>query len=190
MTETLQKKFRIEIWAFCFQICFWNQFLTLGSGQNENTQIRIFVYFLFDYFPKSKIYFESIFLKKWPYFYQFFLKEFRSVFKKVKNGFHIVFSKSDLTGVGSIFFLQKNTEKAKHPKICLSLRGSMPVAQIKQCLLTPSPILTWVQSDPLVDRSCGFVEDIPEVILQGETPGRLLLCRFPLDGARSLDGSC
>ena len=49
--------------------------------------------------------------------------------------------------------------------------------------------LTWVQSDPLVDRSCGFVEDIPEVLLQGETAGRLLLCRLPLDGARSLDGS-
>ena len=34
------KKFRIEIWRFSFQICFWNQFLTLGSGQPENPQIR------------------------------------------------------------------------------------------------------------------------------------------------------
>ena len=31
------------------------------------------------------------------------------------------------------------SEKAKDPKICLSLGGSMPEAQIKQCPLTPSP---------------------------------------------------
>ena len=36
------KKFRIEIWTFSFQICFWNQFSTLGSGQIENMQIRVF----------------------------------------------------------------------------------------------------------------------------------------------------
>ena len=51
-----QKKFRIEIWIFSFEICLKNQFLTLGSGQTENTQIRVFVYF-----PKSKIDFKSRF---------------------------------------------------------------------------------------------------------------------------------
>ena len=31
-----KEKLRIEIWTFLFQICFLNQFLTLGSGQTEN----------------------------------------------------------------------------------------------------------------------------------------------------------
>ena len=49
------KKFRIEIWTFSFQICFKNQFSTWGSGQTENTRIRVYVYFQFNHFPKSKI---------------------------------------------------------------------------------------------------------------------------------------
>ena len=75
-----QKKFRIEIWTFSFQICFRNivflvfqhflyiqkvlkykKFWTSGSGQTENTQIRVFAYFRFDHFPKSKIDSESRF---------------------------------------------------------------------------------------------------------------------------------
>ena len=47
--------FRIEIWTFSFQICFCKQFSTSGSGQTENVQIRVFAYFQFDHFPKSKI---------------------------------------------------------------------------------------------------------------------------------------
>ena len=70
----------------------------------------------------------------------FFLKRFDQYLKKnKKNGFPIVLSKSNLTGVGSMcwwFFL-----KAKNPNICLCLGGSMPEAQIKQCPLTPSPII-------------------------------------------------
>ena len=54
-------KFRIKIWTFQFQICFWNQCWTSGSGQTENTQIRVFAYFPFDQFPKSKIDSESRF---------------------------------------------------------------------------------------------------------------------------------
>ena len=50
-----KKKFRIEIWTFSFQICFKNQFSTSGRGQTENTRIRVYVYFPFDHFPKSKI---------------------------------------------------------------------------------------------------------------------------------------
>ena len=38
LTETLQKKFRIEKCIFSFQICFRNQFSTSGSGQTKNTQ--------------------------------------------------------------------------------------------------------------------------------------------------------
>ena len=56
-----EKKFRIEIWTFSFQICFRNQFSTSGSGQTENTQICVFAYFQFDHFPKSKIDSESRF---------------------------------------------------------------------------------------------------------------------------------
>ena len=36
-----KKKFRIEIWTFSFQNCFKNQFSTSGSGQTENTRIRV-----------------------------------------------------------------------------------------------------------------------------------------------------
>ena len=46
------ENFRIEIWTFLFQICFQNQFLTLGSGQTENTRICVFANFPFDHFPK------------------------------------------------------------------------------------------------------------------------------------------
>ena len=63
-----QTKFRIELWAFSFQVCFRNQFSTLGSGQTENTQICVFVYFPFDHFPKSKIDFERRFEKRMPIF--------------------------------------------------------------------------------------------------------------------------
>ena len=50
-----KKKFWIEIWTFSFQICFKNQFSTSGSGQTENSRMRVYVYFQFDHFPKSKI---------------------------------------------------------------------------------------------------------------------------------------
>ena len=62
LIETLQqKKIRIEIWTFSFQICFKNQVSTSESGQTENSRIRVYVYFQFDHFPKSKIDFESRF---------------------------------------------------------------------------------------------------------------------------------
>ena len=43
---------------------------------------------------------------------------------------------------GKVTFLEKNffVKKAKHPKICLSFGGSMPIAQIKRCHLPP-PLL-------------------------------------------------
>ena len=50
--KSLKKNFRIKVWTFQFQMCFRNQSLTSGSHQTENTQIRVFAYFQFDYFPK------------------------------------------------------------------------------------------------------------------------------------------
>ena len=50
--------FRMKIWTFSFQNSFWNQFLTSGRG---STHIRVFPYFQFDNFLKSKIDFESSF---------------------------------------------------------------------------------------------------------------------------------
>ena len=38
------------------------------------------------------------------------------------------------------FLARKKSEKAKHPKICLSFVNSMPEAQIQQCPLIPSPM--------------------------------------------------
>ena len=32
------KMFRIKIWALSFQLCFQNQFLTLGSGQTDKVR--------------------------------------------------------------------------------------------------------------------------------------------------------
>ena len=101
MNESLQEIIRIEIWTFSFQICFGNKFWTLGSGQTENTQIRVFVYFPFDHFPKAKIDSESRFEMRMSIF---LFEAFWSIFKKKsKNVFPVVFLVSDLTGVGYIF---------------------------------------------------------------------------------------
>ena len=93
----LQKKFTIEIWTFSFQICFQTQILTSESGQTENTQIRVYAYFPFDHFPKSKINFESRFEMRMSIFlFKNFLERFGQYLKKSKNGFPVVFSKSDV----------------------------------------------------------------------------------------------
>ena len=69
-TATLQKKIRIEIGTFSFQICFRNQFLTSQS--------------------QKCTYFYS----------NFVIKEFRSIFQKVKNWiFHCIFKKCFLLSV-------------------------------------------------------------------------------------------
>ena len=59
--------------------------------------------------------------------------------KKVKIWIFHCISKSDLTGVGYIFWQNFISEKAKLSQICLNLGGSMPEAQIQQCRRTPSP---------------------------------------------------
>ena len=50
----------------------------------------------------------------------------------------IVFSKCDMTGVGSLLCI-KNLKRLNTPKICLSFGVSMSEAQIKLCPLTPFP---------------------------------------------------
>ena len=60
----------------------------------------------------------------------FFLKSFGQYLKKSKSRFSIVFSKSDSAWV--LFLVKKNSEKAKHPRICFSFGGNMPEAQFWQ----------------------------------------------------------
>ena len=67
-------------------------------------------------------------------------KEFRSIFKKVKKWISYCIFKKWFDRRRVYFFGGENSDKSKHAKICLSLGGSMPEAQIKQCPLTPSPI--------------------------------------------------
>ena len=58
----------------------WNQFWTSGSGKTKNTKIRLFAYFQFDPFPKSKIDLESRFEMRTSIFlfkFNFYLKSFR-----------------------------------------------------------------------------------------------------------------
>ena len=75
----------------------------------------------------------------------FFFKRFgQYIKKKVKKWiFQCIFKKwFDRCRVK--FLTKKNSEKAEHPQICLSLGVSMPKSQIKQCPLTPSPTkLSW-----------------------------------------------
>ena len=87
--KLLKKKFRLKIWTFSFQVCLWNKFWTLGSGQTENTQIHVFAYFPFDHFPKSKIDFESRFeMRMYIFFFKnFLLKSFGLYLKNQKIDF-------------------------------------------------------------------------------------------------------
>ena len=55
--KLFKNKDRIEIWKFLFQNPFRNQFWTLGSGQRENTQLRVFPYIQVDHFSKSFFFF-------------------------------------------------------------------------------------------------------------------------------------
>ena len=75
-----KKKITIEIWEFSFQIWLQNQLSTSGNGQTENTQLRVFAYFLFDHFPKSKFDSNNRFEKRMPMY--FFFKRFGRHLKK------------------------------------------------------------------------------------------------------------
>ena len=110
---------------------------------NQKTHESESAGFYFGHFPRSKIVSESSFYTKsyiitiLNFFVAFCLKNGASKF-----GFTIVFWKCDLTTVGSLFW-RNNSEKAKHPKKCLSFGGSMPIAQIKRIHLH----LYWGVSD-------------------------------------------
>ena len=51
-------------------ICFLNNFWTLGIGQTENTQIRVFVYFQFDHSRSRKLIPKAYFKWECPYYYK------------------------------------------------------------------------------------------------------------------------
>ena len=56
-----KNKFRIKIWTFSFQICFWNQFRHRGVVKLKIRKYGYLHNFQFDHFLKSKIYSESRF---------------------------------------------------------------------------------------------------------------------------------
>ena len=88
-------------------ILIWN--LLSESGQTENTQIRVFAYFQFDHFPKSKIDSESKFVMRMSILlFKFFLERFGQYLEKSKNGFPIVFSNFQLARADSFFRDRKN----------------------------------------------------------------------------------
>ena len=104
MIETLQKKFRIEIWTFSSQICFRNQFWTSGSGQTKNTPITsIGAIGTISVCPEVRNWFrKQIWNENVP-----ICGAFQSSQKMFKNVLPIVLSKSDLGGRGGGRFLAK-----------------------------------------------------------------------------------
>ena len=71
--------------------------MTSGSGQTENTRIRVYVYFQFTTSQSQKMIFKADLKWECPYFNsKFFLERFGQYLKKSKNGFLIVFSKSNV----------------------------------------------------------------------------------------------
>ena len=75
------KKIRIEIWTFSFQICFPNKFWSSGSGQTENTQIRVFAYFCLTTSGSPKSILTADLKWECPYFYsRFFLEIIRQTY--------------------------------------------------------------------------------------------------------------
>ena len=100
--KLFKKKIRIEIWCFSFRIC--------GFSVRP--------------LPEVKNLFKADLKWETSYFYSKFLcGEFQPIFKKSNNRFPIVFSKSDLARVRFCIWRGKNSEKAKHPRICPCFGG-------------------------------------------------------------------
>ena len=106
-------------------------------------EIRKYTYlraFWFGHFPRSGIESGSSFLIKCYIItvHNFFCVE-RFVPKNgvPKNGFPIVFSKSDLAGGGAYFEPKKNSEKTKLPGMCPSFAGNVGETQFHQCPFIP-----------------------------------------------------
>ena len=121
--------------------CFRKQFWTSGSAQTRKPALSLSCVFWLGHFPRSKIVSESSFYTNsyiitiLNFFWgAFSLKKWR--FKKLIS--HCILKM--WFGRGRVTFLaKKNSEKAKLPKICISFGGSMPIAQIKRCHLSPPP---------------------------------------------------
>ena len=114
--------------------------LDFGKCPNQKTQESESAGFLVWALPVIQNQFLKQISNKVLYSYHsnFSFQEFWSIFKKKNGFFHCIFKKwFDRRRV--LFSQKKKNWKANHPKICLSLWGSMPEAQIKQCPLTPSP---------------------------------------------------
>ena len=103
----------------------------------------VFFYFFIWGLPEVQNWFWMQFFNQVLYYY--YLK----VFLWIISSKTIAFQKMDfplyfqnVIWPGQGFFLSKRkSDKAKHPKICLKIGGSMPKAQIKRYPLTPSPII-------------------------------------------------
>ena len=167
-----KKKFRIEIWTFSFQICFKNYFRL-----REVVKLEIHVYtntciFSLTTSRSQKLIFKADLKWECPYFYsKFFCGAFPAVFKKVKKWISNCIFKMWF-GRGRVTFLaKKNSEKAKLPQICISFGGSMPIAQIKRCHLTPPSIrgLHLEPSEQADQPYILFLSNQEKISMSGET---------------------
>ena len=127
-TRNAKKKVRLVNISHFFRKLLSNWFWTLGKCMKVKLQV---FYFGTSRGPKSV-------LK--PVLYNYCskknLERFGEYLKKWKNGFPIVFSQCDLAG-GTSFFIQTNSEKAKHLRICLSI-----VSKLGETCLCWCPIIT------------------------------------------------
>ena len=132
---------------FLFSNLFLESILDFGKWSNwkyTNTRIRVF-----SVGPLPKV--QNLFRKQiWNenvhiFIQKIFLKRFGQYLKKIKKWIFLCIFKKWFDQRRVKFLKKKNSERAKHPQIGLSLGGSMPEAQIKQCPLTPSPtmVLLW-----------------------------------------------
>ena len=105
MTQLLQKKIRIEIWTFSFQICFQNQFFKLKIHEYAYTRN-----FSLTTSRSQKLILKADSKWEYPYFYsKFFFGAFWSVFKKVKKmDFPLYFQILRGRVPGLIFMLECN----------------------------------------------------------------------------------
>ena len=100
------KKIELDIWTFWFEICFSNQFWTLGSGQIKIAPIGMIGVISVVPLPKVRNWFQKQISNQNVHI--FILKKIferfdyhKEIFKK---GFSIIFPNSDLGGGGQILW--------------------------------------------------------------------------------------
>ena len=127
--------------GLCVKTAFKNNFGLPEVPQPENAWKRKWRFSISGTSHGPKLFLKAVFTQShiWLLFKK--KKAFRLKKWRFKNWtFHCIFKM--WFDHGRVTFLaKKNSEKAKHPKICVSFGGSMPIAQIKRCHLTPSPAL-------------------------------------------------